>query len=192
MRPKRNVPSSRRRRRSTPRPQVSHPVARTSMARCSSVLLPFLPLLRSTEDMDALTFRTPKLVRRLTFAQGGSKDKQQPILELDLELVLKGLDVSYEQFVDLCILCGCDYSTTIKGIGPKTVTTPSTRHPHPQTLLLAPSGIEAHQAAPQYRRRLSAAEEGKEIRNPSRLVAYSSPQRIATFFRRRQSTARGV
>lgn len=77
----------------------------------------------ATEDMDALTFRTPKLVRRLTFSQGSgsSKDKQQPILEVDLEMALQGLELSYEQFVDLCILCGCDYCSTIKGVGPKTV-----------------------------------------------------------------------
>lgn len=25
-----------------------------------------------------------------------------------------------DQFVDLCILCGCDYCDTIRGIGPKT------------------------------------------------------------------------
>lgn len=71
----------------------------------------------ATEDMDALTFRTPKLLRKLTFSQG--KDKQ-PIVEIDFELVLSGLQLTYEQFVDLCILCGCDYCTSIKGIGPKT------------------------------------------------------------------------
>ena len=71
----------------------------------------------ATEDMDALTFRTPKLLRRLTFSQG--KDKQA-ILEIDCEMVLNGMQLTYEQFVDLCILCGCDYSDTIKGIGPKT------------------------------------------------------------------------
>ena len=71
----------------------------------------------ATEDMDALTFRTPKLLRKLTFSQG--KDKQ-PIIEIDTEAVLKGLDLTYDQFVDLCILCGCDYCNTIKGIGPKT------------------------------------------------------------------------
>lgn len=71
----------------------------------------------ATEDMDALTFRTPKLLRKLTFSQG--KDKQ-PIIEIDMEGVLRGLQLTYEQFVDLCILCGCDYTGTIKGIGPKT------------------------------------------------------------------------
>eukprot|EP01038_Epipyxis_sp_PR26KG_P007205 gene7205-9833_t len=71
----------------------------------------------ATEDMDALTFRTPKLLRRLTFSK--AKDKQ-PIIEIDLNAVLTGLDMTYDQFVDLCILCGCDYCSTIKGIGPKT------------------------------------------------------------------------
>jgi 5'-3' exonuclease len=45
---------------------------------------------------------------------------KQPILEIDLNLALCGLDLTYEQFVDLCILCGCDYCSSIKGIGPKT------------------------------------------------------------------------
>lgn len=72
----------------------------------------------ATEDMDALTFRTPKLVRRLTLSQS-TKDKN-PILEIDFEAMLRGLDLTYEQFVDMCILCGCDYCSTIKGIGPKT------------------------------------------------------------------------
>lgn len=47
-------------------------------------------------------------------------NKQQPILEIDLEVALRGLDLTFEQFVDLCILCGCDYCNTIKGVGPKT------------------------------------------------------------------------
>jgi flap endonuclease-1 len=72
----------------------------------------------ATEDMDALTFRTPILIRRLTFSQS-SKDKTQPIMEIDMNKVLEGLKMTYEQFVDLCILCGCDYSDTIKGVGPK-------------------------------------------------------------------------
>ena len=110
----------------------------------------------ATEDMDALTFKTPKLLRRMTFS-GAS----QPILEVDYQKLLQvcsvgdkysdtdmpgyvvqkhchlsrlgfssitvpanlcceqGLDFSHEKFVDLCILCGCDYTGSIKGIGPK-------------------------------------------------------------------------
>lgn len=31
----------------------------------------------------------------------------------------QGLELSHEKFVDLCVLCGCDYTGSIKGIGPK-------------------------------------------------------------------------
>lgn len=70
-----------------------------------------------TEDMDALCFQTPKLLRKLTF--GGSSSKQ-PVMEVDYERAIRGLGLTYEQFVDLCILCGCDYTDTVKGVGPKT------------------------------------------------------------------------
>ena len=52
----------------------------------------------------------------MTFAVG----QKQPILEIDYEKVLRGMELTYPQFVDLCILCGCDYCSSIKGIGPKT------------------------------------------------------------------------
>lgn len=32
---------------------------------------------------------------------------------------VQGLDLSHDKFIDLCILCGCDYTGSIKGIGPK-------------------------------------------------------------------------
>lgn len=37
-----------------------------------------------------------------------------------LRKVLDDLNFSFKQFVDLCILCGCDYNTNIKRVGPKT------------------------------------------------------------------------
>jgi flap endonuclease-1 len=68
-----------------------------------------------TEDMDALTFGTPILYRRLNIAAS----KKLPILEIKLEKALEGLGLTHEQFVDLCILCGCDYCDSIRGVGPK-------------------------------------------------------------------------
>ncbi|EQC38324.1 flap endonuclease-1 [Saprolegnia diclina VS20] len=68
-----------------------------------------------TEDMDVVTFGTPVLFRRLTIAAS----RKLPILEIRLEKVLEELNLTYDQFVDLCILCGCDYCDTIFGIGPK-------------------------------------------------------------------------
>lgn len=36
-----------------------------------------------------------------------------------MEKVIKNLELSTEEFVDLCILLGCDYCPTIRGIGRK-------------------------------------------------------------------------
>ena len=69
-----------------------------------------------TEDADALTFGTPVLVRHLNAAEA----KKQPIVEVNLAAALDGLQLSMPQFIDLCILCGCDYTDSIKGIGPIT------------------------------------------------------------------------
>ena len=88
----------------------------------------------ATEDMDALTFRTPKLIRKLTFSQVKGKQKQA-IIEIDFQAVLSGLELTYEQFVDLCILCGCDYSSSIKGIGPKTALKLIRAHKNIETIL---------------------------------------------------------
>lgn len=38
--------------------------------------------------------------------------------EIHVDKVLEGLGFDYDQFVDLCILLGCDYCDTIRGIGP--------------------------------------------------------------------------
>lgn len=65
----------------------------------------------ATEDMDALTFATPRLIRHLCAAQSA----KLPIEEYDYDKVLEGLKLTADQFVDLCILCGCDYCGSIKG-----------------------------------------------------------------------------
>jgi len=85
-----------------------------------------------SEDMDTLTFSAPILFRHLTFSEA----KRQPISEINLQAALDGLDMDmsqvstlptaffllllpYFQFIDLCILLGCDYLEPIKGVGPK-------------------------------------------------------------------------
>lgn len=68
-----------------------------------------------SEDMDTLTFNTPVLYRHLTFSEA----KKEPISEINLQLALEGLEMEMSQFIDLCILLGCDYLEPIKGIGPK-------------------------------------------------------------------------
>lgn len=82
--------------------------------------------------MDTLTFNTPILLRHLTFSEA----RKEPILEVTLERALEGLEMDLptvrinsqlvkarliisHQFVELCILLGCDYLEPIKGVGPK-------------------------------------------------------------------------
>ena len=65
--------------------------------------------------MDTLTFNAPILYRHLTFSEA----KKEPISEINLQHALEGLEMKMTQFIDLCILLGCDYLEPIKGIGPK-------------------------------------------------------------------------
>ena len=78
----------------------------------------------ASEDMDTLTFDSPKLVRRLSVSEA----RQQPILQFDLAEALTTWGITRSQFVDLCILCGCDYTSTIRGIGPKKALTGIQKH----------------------------------------------------------------
>ena len=68
----------------------------------------------ATEDMDALTFGAPILLRHLTYSQ--SKDR--PVAEFRFDGVLQQMQFTRDQFIDLCILLGCDYCDKIPGIGP--------------------------------------------------------------------------
>lgn len=70
----------------------------------------------ATEDADCLTFGTRILIRNLMAAE--SQKKQ--ILEVNLASALEQLNVTMEQFIDFCILSGCDYCDTLRGIGPST------------------------------------------------------------------------
>ncbi|KAF9493488.1 PIN domain-like protein [Pleurotus eryngii] len=69
-----------------------------------------------SEDMDTLTFGSPILMRHLTFSEA----KKAPIVEVNLQKALEGLDMDMSTFIDLCILLGCDYLEPIKGVGPTT------------------------------------------------------------------------
>ncbi|CAG9570902.1 unnamed protein product [Danaus chrysippus] len=69
----------------------------------------------ATEDMDALTFGANVLLRHLTFSEA----RKMPVQEFHLDQVLRGLELEQTEFIDLCILLGCDYCGSIKGIGPK-------------------------------------------------------------------------
>ncbi|KAL5287317.1 FEN1 family protein [Megaselia abdita] len=69
----------------------------------------------ATEDMDALTFGSNVMLRHLT----ASEARKLPVKEFSYEKVLKGFELNKDEFIDLCILMGCDYCETIRGVGPK-------------------------------------------------------------------------
>lgn len=72
----------------------------------------------ATEDMDALCFGAPLLLRNMN-KSNTAKNKKLDVDEYNLNMVLKELEISMDSFIDLCILMGCDYCDTIKGIGYK-------------------------------------------------------------------------
>ncbi|KAI5658297.1 hypothetical protein M9H77_27090 [Catharanthus roseus] len=67
----------------------------------------------ASEDMDSLTFGAPKFLRHLM----DPSSKKIPVMEFEISKVLEGLKLTMDQFIDLCILCGCDYCDSIRGIG---------------------------------------------------------------------------
>lgn len=82
-------------------------------AQCAELVKMGLAFGTATEDMDALTFGTNFLLR-------GFNSKKEPICQIELARVLADFEMTQAEFVDLCILCGCDYTHSIGGMGPVT------------------------------------------------------------------------
>ena len=60
--------------------------------------------------MDALTFGSTVLLRHLTFSEA----RKMPIKEFHFQKILDGFGMKHEEFIDLCILLGCDYTDKIR------------------------------------------------------------------------------
>jgi flap endonuclease-1 len=80
---------------------------------CSQLVKSGIAYAVSSEDMDILTFGTPRLITSLS--------AKQTCKIYDLNLILADLDITYDQFIDVCILLGCDYTCTIRGLGIKKI-----------------------------------------------------------------------
>lgn len=63
-----------------------------------------------SEDMDVLPNGASKFIRGLSINSNNA-------IIYDLDKVLQGFDMTMDQFIDTCILCGCDYCPKIYGIG---------------------------------------------------------------------------
>lgn len=84
-------------------------------AQCAALVKAGKVYATGTEDMDALTFGTTVLLRNLTVAEA----RKLPIKEYYYNRVLEELGLTKDEFIDLCILLGCDYCDSIRGIGPR-------------------------------------------------------------------------
>ncbi|XP_003705323.1 flap structure-specific endonuclease 1 [Megachile rotundata] len=84
-------------------------------AQCAALVKAGKVFATATEDMDALTFGCNVLLRRLTFSEA----RKMPVQEFHHDKVLEGLGLNQDEFIDLCIMLGCDYTNSIKGVGPK-------------------------------------------------------------------------
>lgn len=67
-----------------------------------------------TQDYDALVVGCPRVVRNL------NKSNQKSLELFELEIILKSLEITQEQLVEIALLVGTDYNRGIKNIGPKT------------------------------------------------------------------------
>ncbi|XP_041697503.2 probable flap endonuclease 1 homolog isoform X7 [Coregonus clupeaformis] len=76
----------------------------------------------ASEDMDTLPFGGNILIRQL------NAKKDSEVIEYSLPKLLEILKMTHEEFVDLCILLGCDYCDKITGLGPKRALTLIQQH----------------------------------------------------------------
>lgn len=79
-----------------------------------------------SQDYDSLLFGAPRLVRNVTISGRRKLPGKKAYIEVfpevvELNRVLKELEITHEQLVDIGILVGTDFNPEgIKGIGPKT------------------------------------------------------------------------
>ena len=80
----------------------------------------------ASQDYDSLLFGAPQLLRNVTISGRRKLPRKKVYIEVQPEIVelnrvLKELNITYEQLIDVGILVGTDFNPEgIKGIGPKT------------------------------------------------------------------------
>ncbi len=80
-----------------------------------------------SNDMDFLPSGCGKLVRNYNLSN--------LVTVYDLDFILSTLEIDYDQFVDFCILCGCDYSPKIARLGAITAYNYIKNHNRIETIL---------------------------------------------------------
>ena len=65
-------------------------------------------------DTDTYAMGAPFVTRKFDY-----RNKKLYIEGVFTPTILKTLDLTYQEFRDFCIMCGCDFGRRIKGVGPK-------------------------------------------------------------------------
>lgn len=78
-----------------------------------------------SQDHDSLLFGADRLIRNLTITGRRKLPRKSTYIEVKPELIyleemLKDLEITREQLIDIGILIGTDFNEGVKGIGPKT------------------------------------------------------------------------
>ena len=67
-----------------------------------------------TEDMDTMAYACPKIIRNCV----DRTVKRRDIISIfDYNKLINDIELNHEQFLDFCVLCGCDYCPVIPRIG---------------------------------------------------------------------------
>ena len=80
----------------------------------------------ASQDYDSLLFGAPQLVRNVTISGRRKLPRKRVYIQVapeivELDRVLKELDITHQQLIDIGILLGTDFNPEgVKGIGPKT------------------------------------------------------------------------
>ena len=67
-----------------------------------------------TEDMDTLAYGCPVLIRNCI---DKSIKRPEVITMFNFSKIIEDFKMNHDEFIDMCILCGCDYCPTIPKVG---------------------------------------------------------------------------
>jgi 5'-3' exonuclease len=90
-------------------PYFSAPLEAETM--CSDLCIQGLVDAVLTEDTDTLAYSSPIFLTKFVISTG-------ECMEVKYDRVLESLDLTSEQFLDFCIMCGTDYNGNIFKVGP--------------------------------------------------------------------------
>jgi flap endonuclease-1 len=131
-----------------------------------------------TSDTDQFAFGTDT-----TLLVPESKDITEPV-QYKIQDVYKCMGMTQEQFVDFCILCGCDYVKRIKGLGSKTAITMIKKYNSIENILIQIEEVKRYVVADGYQTDVETART-MFICNPDGTLPFDlTPEKLVWDFNR--------